>query len=131
MKHRERVMRALNHEVTDRPPFQAVFTPEFNARLREHYGLAPRYAEPHHGDWQGYELELLTDQDVLTASAGWVTNYYRHDTPYTDDWGVQWRIDRYSTPFGDGFYTNIAHSPLAGEDPDFAGYGRVKTNTDG
>jgi len=131
MKHRDRVLRALNHEPTDRPPFQAVFVPEFNARLRSHFGLPPRWAEPHHGTWQGYELELLTDQDVFTASAGWVTNYYLHDTPYTDDWGVKWRIDKYSTPFGPGYYTNIDKSPLADDEPDLDAYHAPDPNRPG
>jgi len=122
MNHRDRVLAALAHEETDRPPFQAVFVPEFNARLRDHFGLPPRFAEPHHGTWQGYELEIATGQDVLTASAGWVTNYYLHDYPYTDDWGVRWRIDHYRTQFGPGFYTNIDRSPLAGDAVDLSTY---------
>jgi uroporphyrinogen decarboxylase len=121
----------LAHEETDRPPFHAVFVPEFNARLREHYGLPPRYAEPHHRDWQGYELEELTGQDLLTAGAGWVTNYYLHDVPFTDDWGVEWRIDPYTTPFGEGFYTNIARNPLRGEEPDVDSYHAPDPNKPG
>jgi len=131
MKHRDRVISALNHETTDRPPFHAAFTPEFDARLRAHYGLAPRYSEPHHGAWHGYELEMLTDQDLLTAGVGWVTNYYLHDTPFTDNWGVQWRIDPYKTPFGQGFYTNIAKAPLSGDDPDVDGYRAPDPNEPG
>ena len=37
MTHKERVIRALNHEETDRPPFQATFTPEFADRLRAEF----------------------------------------------------------------------------------------------
>ena len=33
MKHRERVLTALNHEEPDRCPMQVSFTPEFAARL--------------------------------------------------------------------------------------------------
>jgi len=131
MKHRDRVIKALNHETTDRPPFHAAFVPEFNDRLREHFGLPPRYAEPHHGAWHGYELEQLTDQDLLTAGAGWVTNYYLHDTPFVDDWGVRWRIDPYSTPFGKGNYTNIAGGPLMADPPDMANYHAPDPNRPG
>ena len=84
MKHRERVIRALNHEETDRPPFQATFTPEFADRLREVFHLPRQFSEPHHRDWYGYELEKLTGQDLLQASVGWSTNYYLKQEPYTD-----------------------------------------------
>jgi uroporphyrinogen decarboxylase len=131
MRHRDRVLAALDHEATDRPPFHAVFVPEFSARLRRHFGLAPNGYEPHHRTWYGYELEELTDQDLLQASAGWVTNYYLHDHPFTDDWGVEWRIDPYTTPFGDGFYTNIEHNPLAGEGPDLDSYRPPDPNAPG
>lgn len=48
MTHKERVIRALNHEETDRPPFQATFTPEFADRLRAEFHLPPMFTEPHH-----------------------------------------------------------------------------------
>jgi uroporphyrinogen decarboxylase len=114
MVHRDRVLAALAHETTDHPPFQASFVPEFAARLREHLGLS--------GANGPFELERATGQDILQTGVGWATNYYRQDTPYTDDWGVTWRIDRYATPFGEGFYTNIGTSPLAGDNPDLAAY---------
>ena len=65
MKHRDRVIAALNHEPTDRVPFQATFTPEFANRLRQYFGLEPRKTEPHHREWYGYELETLTGQDEM------------------------------------------------------------------
>ena len=112
MKPRERVIRALNHEKTDRPPFQATFTPEFADKLRASLGLKPMFTEPHHRNWYGYEMETLTGQDALQASCGWVTNYYLDNKPYTDEWGVKWRIDEYETPLGKGHYTNIDINPL-------------------
>ena len=96
MKHRERVVKALNHEVTDRPPFQATYCPEFADRLRKLYGLNHNQPhDPHSGIWNGYELEILSGQDALQCSIGWFTGYYQDDKPYTDEWGVQWRIDDY------------------------------------
>ncbi|MDR1814258.1 MAG: hypothetical protein LBR18_05360 [Tannerella sp.] len=118
MTPKERLQTALNHETTDRPPFQATFTPEFATRLQKHFGLPSQLTEPHHRIWYGYDLELLTRQDALQAGAGWVTNYYLHNEPFTDDWGIHWCIDRYETPFGKGFYTNPDSCPLAGETPD-------------
>ncbi len=116
MTHKERVIRALNHEETDRPPFQATFTPEFADRLRKEFHLPPLFSEPHHREWYGYDLERLTGQDALQVGAGWVTNYYLKSEPYTDEWGVEWKIDSYQTPFGEGHYTNIARNPLRDDD---------------
>ncbi len=112
MKPRERVIRALNYQETDRPPFQATFVPEFADKLRAAFGLPPMFSEPHHREWYGYDLEILTGQDALQASCGWVTNYYLDNKPYTDEWGVRWRIDEYETPQGKGYYTNIDVNPL-------------------
>jgi uroporphyrinogen decarboxylase len=131
MTPRDRVIAALNHETTDRAPFQATFTPEFANRLRKHFGLAPCGTEPHHREWYGYELELLTGQDALQAGAGWFTNYYLDDKPYVDNWGVQWKIDPYNTPFGSGIYTNIKRGPLADDEPDVDHYQAPDPNAPG
>lgn len=116
MTHKERVIRALNHEETDRPPFQATFTPEFADRLRKEFLLPPMFSEPHHREWYGYDLEILTGQDALQVGVGWFTNYYLKPEAYTDEWGVVWKIDAYQTPFGEGHYTNIAKNPLRDDD---------------
>lgn len=122
MKPRERVLAALRREPTDHPPFQASFTPEFAARLRGHLGLPPAAPhDPHNGRWNGYELEIATRQDALQASVGWVTSYYLEDHPFVDEWGVEWDIAEYETPYGKGFYTNIRANPLA-DDQAIASY---------
>ncbi len=131
MKHRDRVLAALNHEETDRPPFQATFTPEFAAGLRQRLGLPPQRYEPHNREWYGYDLEILTEQDALQAGVGWFTNYYLNDVPYTDDWGVRWKIDPYETPFGEGRYTNLAGAPLSGDTPDLDRYKAPDPNAPG
>lgn len=116
VKHRDRVIRALNHQPVDRPPFQATFTPEFADRLRRVYGLPAQFSEPHHREWYGYKLEELTGQDLLQASVGWSTGYYLKSENYTDEWGVEWKVDPYETPYGVGHYTNIARNPLRNDD---------------
>ena len=131
MKHRDRVIAALNREAADRVPFQATFTPEFANRLRTHFGLTPCLSEPHHREWYGYDLEILTGQDALQAGVGWFTNYYLNDKPYTDNWGVQWKIDSYDTPFGRGIYTNIKRGPLADDKADFDQYRAPDPNEPG
>ena len=131
MTHRDRVITALNHETPDRPPFQATFTPEFAGRLRKHFGLPEKFSEPHHREWHGYDLELLTGHDALQAGAGWFTNYYLKNEPYTDAWGVKWKIDSYDTPFGPGAYTNLNGGPLAGDSPDIDNYKAPDPNAPG
>ncbi len=131
MKHRDRVIAALNHEETDRVPFQATFTPEFANRLRTHFGLEPCRSEPHHREWYGYDLEILTGQDALQAGVGWFTNYYLKDEPYEDNWGIKWKIDPYDTPFGEGKYTNLNGGPLSGDDPDVDSYMSPDPNAPG
>lgn len=110
------MIRALNHQETDRPPFQATFVPEFADRLRNEFSLAPLKTDPHHREWYGYDLEVLTGQDALQAGAGWFTNYYLKDVPYTDDWGVKWGIKNYETALGSGSYTDILENPLKDDD---------------
>ena len=122
MKHRDRVLAALHHEIADRPPFQATFTPEFADRLRIHFNLPQRKSEPHHREWYGYDLEIQTNQDALQVGVGWFTNYYLKDEPYFDSWGVKWNVESYETPYGRGLYTNIGEGPLSGVNPDVANY---------
>ena len=43
MTHRERVQTALDHKISDRPPFQATFVPEFAERLKKEF---PRITLP-------------------------------------------------------------------------------------
>ncbi len=82
MKHRDQVFAALNHERTDRPPFQATFIPEFANRLRKQFDIVPCTTELHHRQWYGYDLEVLTGQDALQAGVGRFTNYYLRNEPY-------------------------------------------------
>ena len=116
MLPRDRVFKALSHQETDRPPFQATFVPEFADRLRREFGLPSSKSDPHHREWYGYDLEALTGQDALQAGTGWFTNYYLKDIPYTDEWGVKWGIKKYQTAFGEGWYTDIVENPLKEDD---------------
>jgi uroporphyrinogen decarboxylase len=117
MKPRERCEIALNHEEPDRPPFQATFTPEFADRLRKELRLSNSTPhDPHSGRWNTYDLEIATHQDALQCSIGWVTNYYKDTKPYKDEWGVQWETAPYTTPFGEGIYTEARRGPLFDDD---------------
>jgi uroporphyrinogen decarboxylase len=127
MKHRDRILMSLNHEEPDRCPMQISFTPEFAARLRSEVHVASVGHHNPHGGGNTYELERALDEDMLLTSVGWANSYYANDSynpgkdSYTDEWGIAWHNSRYSTRFGDGFYTEIAGHPLS-DDAAIAGY---------
>lgn len=118
MKHRERVLLALNREEPDRCPMQVSFTPEFASRLKRELQLGDEGHNPH-GGGNTYQLERALDEDMLLTSVGWANSYYATDTystdgvTYVDEWGVTWRNVPYTTQFGQGRYTEIVGHPLA------------------
>jgi uroporphyrinogen decarboxylase len=116
MKHRERVLTALNHQEPDRCPMQVSFTPEFAARLEADLQLKGQGLHNPHGGGNTYELERLLDEDMLLTSVGWVNGYYQDGYQavdrYQDEWGVIWRTVEYETPFGMGRYTEPFGHPL-------------------
>ena len=115
MKHRDRVSMALNHKVPDRCPMQVSFTPEFADRLRADLQLKGQKVHNPHGGGNTYELERALDQDMLLTSVGWANSYYQAGETYTDEWGVTWRAQPYTTPYGVGHYTEMTGHPLAAE----------------
>ncbi len=115
MKPRERVQLALNHETPDRCPMQVSFTPEFALRLRKELGISEASLHNPHGGGNTYSLERGLGEDMLLTSVGWANSYYQDVKPYTDEWGIGWRVHPYETPFGRGHYTEIAAHPLADE----------------
>lgn len=116
MKHRQRVEMALNHETPDRCPLQISFTPEFAERLRAYVDVKGQKFHNPHGGGNTYDLERALGEDMLLTSVGWANSYYLDDKPYTDEWGVGWKIQPYETPYGTGHYTEIAFHPLADKD---------------
>ncbi|MFM8321854.1 MAG: hypothetical protein ACKOC5_13155, partial [Chloroflexota bacterium] len=91
MKHRDRVLMALNHEQPDRCPMQVSFTPEFALRLEAELQLGEGRMHNPHGGGNTYELERALGEDLLLTSVGWANSYYQGDEPYVDEWGVGWR----------------------------------------
>ncbi len=116
MKHRDRVLTALNHETPDRCPLQVSFTPEFADRLRADLALKGQSIHNPHGGGNTYELERAIDEDMLLTSVGWANSYYMGTNAYVDEWGVGWDAQAYETPFGTGHYTEMVHHPLAEDD---------------
>lgn len=121
MKHRERVIAALNHEQPDRCPMQISFTPEFADRLCKDIGSGLGKTHNPHGGGNTYELERYLDEDLLLTSVGWANSYYQSDKAYTDEWGIGWDVFEYDTKFGKGNYTEIVAHPL-GEDSAIESY---------
>lgn len=113
MKHRDRVLTALNHEIPDRCPMQISFTPEFAARLAKDINLDRQQSHNPHGGGNLYELECALDQDLLLTSVGWANSYYQDADKYVDEWGIGWRAVAYDTPYGTGRYTEFNQHPLA------------------
>ncbi len=117
MKHRDRVLTALNHEEPDRCPMQISFTPEFAARLEADMQLKGQNFHNPHGRGNTYELERALNEDLLLTSVGWVNGYYQDGyqnvDAYQDEWGVVWKTIEYKTPYGKGKYTEPSGHPLA------------------
>jgi uroporphyrinogen decarboxylase len=112
MKHRERVIQALNHEQPDRCPMYVSFTPEFAALLKTDLDLqGDSLRSPFSG--AAYELDRAIGNDMLLTFVGWANCYYQEGQEYTDEWGVGWRSAEYTTPNGAGRYTEMVKHPLA------------------
>jgi uroporphyrinogen decarboxylase len=109
MKHRDRVLMALNHVKPDRCPMQIGFTPEFANQLRADFVLRGNTLQ------EPFGLESALGVDMLLTTVGWANSYYLDDKPYVDEWGVGWSVHKYETPFGAGHFTEIATHPLADE----------------
>lgn len=113
MKHRDRVLAALNHELPDRCPMQISFTPEFADRLAKEIHIGSDKIHNPHGGGNTYELERALDEDMLLTSVGWANSYYQDALEYVDEWGIGWKSVEYTTPYGVGRYTEFSHHPLA------------------
>ena len=116
MKPRDRVLMALNHEEPDRCPMQISFTPEFSNRLAAEMQIEGEKLHNPHGGGNTYVMERELGEDLLLTSVGWANCYYQDADEYVDEWGVGWRAAKYSTPFGEGKYTEMTRHPLADDD---------------
>jgi len=115
MKHRDRVLMALEHEEADRCPMQISFTPEFARRLRGELHFQDILLHNPHGGGNTYALERALGEDMLLTSVGWANCYYQQPGNYVDEWGVGWKQCEYTTRFGKGSYTEMCAHPLADE----------------
>lgn len=118
MRHRDRVLAALNHEEPDRCPMFVGCTPEMASRVLEDLGKQDDDFYNPHGGGNTYILERLLDVDMFLTSVGWANSYYASheygtsgDT-YVDEWGVTWKVVPYTTKYGSGHYTEVVGYPL-------------------
>jgi uroporphyrinogen decarboxylase len=114
MTPKERVLTALNHKEPDRVPRTSSFTPEFADKLRKHLGLESSLFNPHGG--VEHKLELKLGNDLLLTGQGFANSYYQSlENNYKDEWGIEWKIVKYNTKFGEGRYTEINSHPLSAD----------------
>ncbi len=111
MTHKRRVLEAVRHRETDRPPIDYMAHPRLHEALLAHLGLAPEA-----------DLGALLDLDLrgvgpsIRRQASPVcyadpTREVTEDGLLIDLWGVGFRVT--STPTG--AYVDLAHSPLSGD----------------
>jgi uroporphyrinogen decarboxylase len=129
MRHRDRVAMALAREEPDRCPMQVSFVPEFADRLRADLSArgvlggghtvsgGPQTTEHNPlGAGGSYELERAIDEDLILTSVGWASTIFQGRDVHTDEWGVGWRGQPYTTPLGSGYYPEMVVYPLADDD---------------
>lgn len=117
MKHRERVLAALNHNLSDRCPMHILLTPDFAKRLKTYLQKKGEHiGEINYGVLGGrhpYVLDRLLGSDMLITTVGWLYSYNRPEDTYEDEWGVKWKATYFDTPFGEGRYTDYIDYPLS------------------
>jgi uroporphyrinogen decarboxylase len=91
---------------------QVSFTPEFAERLRADLRLDQPQNHNPLGAGNRFELERALGSDMLLTSVCWANSYYQSGPSYTDEWGIGWLSSPYSTPFGQGHFTEIVGHPL-------------------
>lgn len=97
MTHKERVIKALNHEEPDRVPFMYRDVPEVRSRLKK-------------------DLNLKTDDELfeyLDIDFRWVEPKYigpklEIDNEHKRDiWGVEWKYTKFTD--GAGYWNEVSH----------------------
>ena len=116
MKHRDRVLTALNHQEPDRCPMQISFTPEFAVRLESDLQLKGQGLHNPHGGGNTYELERPRRRYVADL-VGWVNGILSERISrrrqLSGRVGCHLENDRIRNSFRKGKYTEPFGSPLA------------------
>ena len=81
MKHRERVLTALNHQNPIAARCRSASRPNLPPGWRPTCSLKGQGLHNPHGGGNTYELERALDEDMLLTSVGWVNGYYQDGLP--------------------------------------------------
>ena len=112
MTGRQRVLRALRHEIPDRVPIDYSANPGIDRRLKEHFGLAP-------ADREGLFQALGVDFRRVMARYTGPRLHPESDDPsvrVTPDWGLQVKYIEHES----GGYWEPWGAPLKDLDPEIA-----------
>ena len=88
MKHRDRVLTALDHEATDRCPMQISFTPEFAVRLRadmkltDQRGDCPNFRVGDCPNFRGHRRAAVVDENGTVPLGGETTSAQKAHNPH-------------------------------------------------
>jgi uroporphyrinogen decarboxylase len=108
MTHKERLLTAINHEMPDRVPICARYTPEAEQNLLRHLGVTSEQTETFKA--AGSPLPILMEHDFLISWVGPCTSFYADPREqYTDEWGIGWQWFKNAAG---GSYTEIVKHPL-------------------
>lgn len=111
MTSKERLVKALNHEQTDRPPIYCSIVPQLAEKLSQHLGmpLEPPIDSPMSGNrisWRDLMLTLGSDCICVASCAPDNGKTYREpDGLIVNEWGIGMR--------NHGLYDDFSHFPLA------------------
>jgi uroporphyrinogen decarboxylase len=111
MTPRERVLRCLNHERTERVPLNGSFRPEIWEKLKKHFGTNSTEAitEALGFDFKGVGMGLAEDFARRAVSTSWGAAIPHDDGTYLTEWGVRIAFGE-SSP-----YARYVYCPLADE----------------
>jgi uroporphyrinogen decarboxylase len=119
IKHRDRILMALNHEEPDRCPMHILFTPDFAERLKTFLvNEGKDIGEIDYGVLGGrypYNIDRILESDMLITTVGWLHSFNHPQERYVDEWGVEWKAVYFDTPYGQGRYTDIVKNPIITE----------------
>lgn len=129
MNSRQRMLKALNHVEPDRVPFDLGSTLVTGISRKTYQGVLAHLGIDPSRETRFVDIVqqiAVVDEDVLQAlgvdvrgvltgsGSDWRFDLQQDDrsTFFTDQWGVEWRM-----PKQGGFYYDMTHHPLRGDDP--------------
>ena len=106
MTHKERVLMAMSHLETDRPPFMYRDVPEVRNRLKKDLNLKTDNAL-----FEYFDIDFRWVEPEYVGNTIISTDDYRKDI-----WGVEWKYTRFSQHAG--YWNETTHPLIHVEDPE-------------